>query len=359
MEQFNFETKIQKILSFENLSKQLEEAANLIKNDEILAFPTETVYGLGANALSEVAVKKIFKAKGRPVDNPIIIHVSSVEMFEQLIDKEYFDYRIKKLQESFWPGPLTLIIKKSKIVPYVTTGGLETVAIRMPSNPIALALIQTSGLPIAAPSANLSGKPSPTTANDVYEDMNKRIALIIDGGSTEIGLESTVLDISDPKSIPIILRPGKITKKQLADCLSTQINIFDSTKIKENEIQKNLKSPGMKYRHYAPKADVIIVSSFDDFLKSYKEVSINNVHVGVMLDKNLIGKLNTSEIHFNDSFLFMYTDNEDLGANLYLKLREMDNLGVNLIIIQFDDFNDPTGFGLAIKNRLQKASSKK
>ena len=356
MVHLNYQTKILRITGLENFSEQLQEAADLIKNNEILSFPTETVYGLGANALSETAVKKIFQAKGRPSDNPIIIHVSSIEMFERLIDLSYFDERIKKLQHSFWPGPLTLIIKKSNIVPYVTTGGLETVAIRMPSNKIALMLIKLSNLPIAAPSANLSGKPSPTTAQDVYEDMKGRIPLIIDGGDTEIGLESTVLDVSDPTSTPIILRPGKITKQQIESCLGYEIMVFDSSKLQKEVNQTQVKSPGMKYRHYAPNAELTVVPDLEAFLLKYREITVKYFKIGAIIHKKYSEVLLENNIHLVDSYTFFYTDQEELGSKLFQKLREMDKLGVDFILVQFNDID---GFGLAIQNRLSKASSKK
>ena len=267
-----YATKIQPITNYSNLSNEIQEAAILIKSNEIVAFPTETVYGLGANALNAEAVAKIFQAKGRPSDNPIIVHVSSFEMFTLVTSDIARSDMVKKLQERFWPGPLTLIVQKSNQVPYITTGNLETVAVRMPNNPIALALIHESNLPIAAPSANISGSPSPTTASDVFEDMNGKIPLIIDGGKSEIGLESTVLDISNSSKSPIILRPGKITQIEIEECLGIEVEIFDISTLKAENVENfevKAKSPGMKYRHYAPKAEVELVSDFNSLITMY------------------------------------------------------------------------------------------
>ncbi len=349
-----YSTRIQKISDYSNLSNELADAANLIKNNEVVAFPTETVYGLGANALNEKAVNKIFQAKGRPSDNPIIVHVSSFEMFREVTSNEIPTELVTKLQKRFWPGPLTLIVPKSGQVPYVTTGSLETIAVRMPIHPIALALIENSELPIAAPSANISGSPSPTTAQDVFEDMQGRIPLIIDGGKSEIGLESTVLDISDPLRKPTILRPGKITRSEIEDCIGLSINVFDISKIQKEHSDVQIKSPGMKYRHYAPKAEVELVSDLESLFSRFESSKEHFSKIGIILENQYLTALKDK---IKDNIIYYsYSSLEEFGSNLYFKLREMDKSNVSLIIIQF---NQVSGFGEAIFNRLIKASSKK
>lgn len=351
-----YSTRIQKISNYSNLSIDLAEAANLIKNNEVVAFPTETVYGLGANALSEEAVNKIFQAKGRPSDNPIIVHISNIEMFKNVTSPDLSQELVTKLQKRFWPGPLTLIVPKSEKIPYVTTGGLETIAVRMPIHPIALGLIKESGLPIAAPSANISGSPSPTTAQDVFDDMHDRIPLIIDGGQSEIGLESTVLDISDPLRTPMILRPGKITRSEIESCLGIPIDIFDVSKIQKDHSKVQVKSPGMKYRHYAPKAEVELVSDLKDLFASIEASRDHFSKIGIILEKQYVSKFKAQLKGENNIVFYSYSSLNEFGTNLYFKLREMDKMNVSLIIIQF---NQVSGFGEAIFNRIFKASSKK
>ena len=351
-----FNTKIQKITHLYDLSSELVEAVNLIKSNEVVAFPTETVYGLGANALDEKAVKKIFQAKGRPSDNPIIVHISSYEMFTEVTSLKSNLEIIKKLQKCFWPGPLTLIVPKSDKVPYITTGGLETIAVRMPINPIALALISQSKTPIAAPSANISGKPSPTTAIDVYEDMQGKIALILDGGNSEIGLESTVLDVSDIKRNPTILRPGKVTRREIEECLGMQVDIFDITLLSDGRKELQAKSPGLKYRHYAPKAEVILVNDIDTFIKEYSILKTKFANIGLIFDEKYISPLQSRDVSFKGEVIYSYASLEEFASNLYFKLREMDKKNVPIIIILF---NESQGLAEAIKNRLVKASSKK
>mgnify|MGYP000920559440 CR=1 FL=1 len=234
--------------------ENIEKSANLILNDEIVAIPTETVYGLGANGLSDIAVSKIFKAKNRPQDNPLILHISDYDMMENLVYELNDD--IKEFLNYFWPGPLTVVMKKKDIIPDAVSCGLDTVAIRMPNNEIARSFIKQCGVPIAAPSANISGKPSPTTAEDVFTDMNGKISVILDGGLCNIGIESTVLDLT--KKPYTILRPGFYTKE---DFLKYEDEILiDDAIVTENTIPK---SPGQKYKHYAPKAKVVVISAKD------------------------------------------------------------------------------------------------
>ncbi|MEM2138905.1 MAG: L-threonylcarbamoyladenylate synthase [Candidatus Woesearchaeota archaeon] len=310
-------------------SKEIEKAAELIKKNELVAFPTETVYGLGANALNKDAVKKIFIAKGRPSDNPLIVHICrkkdifNYANFNSLEQKELALKLIKK----FWPGPLTLILPKKEIVPYETTANLETIAIRMPKNKIALKLIKLSNCPIAAPSANLSGKPSGTTFKHVYNDFNGKISCIIKSKKTKFGLESTVIDLT---SKPVLLlRPGAITFEDLKEIIPTIRVIKKFDKIKA-------KSPGMKYRHYSPEAKVIL------FEKSKKQnEKLNNYY------KNLIKKkYKVKIIDFNE---------KNLAKDLYYIFRDADEKKINYLIVKgFDD----NGLGLALMNRLRKAATK-
>lgn len=233
--------------------EELKEAASILRSGGLVAFPTETVYGLGGNALDEDAARKIYAAKGRPSDNPLIAHVSCVEEVAPLV-KEIPEAG-RKLMEAFWPGPLTMIFPKSEKVPYGTTGGLDTVAIRMPDDPVANRLIALAGVPVAAPSANTSGRPSPTTADHVWQDMNGRIEMIIDGGPVGIGVESTIVDVSS--AVPSVLRPGAITMEMLAEVLG-EISV-DPAILGPLSADVRPKAPGMKYKHYAPKADLTLV----------------------------------------------------------------------------------------------------
>ena len=233
--------------------EELKEAASILRSGGLVAFPTETVYGLGGNALDEDAARKIYAAKGRPSDNPLIAHVSCVEEVAPLV-KEIPEAG-RKLMEAFWPGPLTMIFPKSEKVPYGTTGGLDTVAIRMPDDPVANQLIALAGVPVAAPSANTSGRPSPTTADHVWQDMNGRIEMIIDGGPVGIGVESTIVDVSS--AVPAVLRPGAITMEMLAEVLG-EVSV-DPAILGPLSADVRPKAPGMKYKHYAPKADLTLV----------------------------------------------------------------------------------------------------
>lgn len=258
--------------------KDIKKAGEIIRKGGMVAFPTETVYGLGANALDEEAVQKIFQAKGRPSDNPLIIHIAEKKELYNLAEK--VPQKAERLITRFWPGPLTIILKKKSIIPKTTTGGLDTVAVRMPDNKIALALIKESGVPIAAPSANISGKPSPTIVEHVIHDLNGRINMIINGGKTRIGVESTVIDLT--QKIPAILRPGYITLKQIKE----EIGKARMAKRTSN------KSPGMKYRHYAPEAELILIKDKTKIRtilneNENKKISIiKNIH-----EKNLFRKL--------------------------------------------------------------------
>jgi len=306
-------------INFKNpeISK-IKEASNIIKKGGLVAFPTETVYGLGANGLDKKAVKKIFLVKGRPQDNPLILHISEIKQIDSLVNE--IPNNAKKLIKRFWPGPLTIILKKTKIVPDIVTCGLDTVAIRMPDNKIALELIKHAGVPIAAPSANISGRPSPTNAKHVAEDLMGSIDMLIDGGSVSIGIESTVIDLT--QNPPVILRPGKITQKQIE-------KIIGKLQDKNKEFIKIPKSPGMKYKHYSPNAKVIIIKDGKEIKKIIKKYS-----------EKKIKQLN-------------YTDKIKMAKNLFKDFREADKKSYDIIVVK--EVEDK-GFGCAIMNRLRKAS---
>jgi len=258
---------------------QLQEAVDLLRQDQIVAFPTETVYGLGGSAFSETAVRKIFKAKGRPSDNPMIVHISDFEMLSSIV--KTIPENIRKLCERFWPGPLTILFNKSEKIPDIVTAGLNTVAVRMPSQPVALALIKTLGIPIAAPSANLSSRPSPTQAKHVFDDLQGKIPLIIDGGSCNIGVESTVIDVH--KRYSVILRPGGVNLEELREYLP-EIEIYNE-KNNDRLDEFSPQSPGLKYKHYSPKAEIILIEGSIKFF----EERIVSLYSKYHLQRNIIG----------------------------------------------------------------------
>jgi L-threonylcarbamoyladenylate synthase len=255
--------------------KIIERAAKIIKKGGLVAFPTETVYGLGANALNKKAVKKIFEVKKRPLDNPIIVHIADFKNLKKLAKRIPKEAEI--LAKKFWPGPLTFVLFKKKIVPNEVTGGQNTVAIRMPKNKIALELIKKSGVPIAAPSANLAGRPSPTEAKHVFEDFGEKIDLILDGGKTKIGVESTVLDLT--KKSPEILRPGGASFEELKKNLP---NLRLHPSLLGKKLRGKPKSPGMRYRHYAPKAELILAKNSKEIKKLIKKYKKFGKKIGVM-----------------------------------------------------------------------------
>ena len=246
-------TKIERVNPEQIDETIMEEAGRLIAEGELVAFPTETVYGLGGDALHPEAARKIYAAKGRPSDNPLIVHIADFSDMERVARE--VPEAARKLAGAFWPGPLTMIVWKSDAVPMATTGGMDTVAVRMPNHPVALDLIRKSGCLIAAPSANTSGRPSPTEASHVAEDLSGRIAMILDGGPVGIGIESTIIDLTETK--PMVLRPGYITPQMLSEVLGEEV-IIDPGIIAADDTRKP-KAPGMKYKHYAPKADMVIV----------------------------------------------------------------------------------------------------
>jgi L-threonylcarbamoyladenylate synthase len=329
-------------------SASLDEAAKILSNGGTVAFPTETVYGLGANALDEKAVMQIFKAKGRPADNPLIVHVASRDDCTALVRE--IPEKASLLMDKFWPGPLTIIMNRTDIVPDVTTGGLDTVAIRMPKNKIAIELIKRSGKPLAAPSANLSGKPSPTSAEHVIADLFGRIDAVVDGGDVVIGLESTVIDTTS--EIPVILRPGKISKEELEDCIGEVKIGYDDKVHPESE---TVRSPGMKYTHYSPKAGVILVEGDNEAVVNrikelLDDLSMRNAKIGLMLTEN-------TEKYFSgvESFSIGCKDKPEQAAKyLFYGLRFLDLKNVDVIIV--DGSFDPRGIGAAVFNRVRKAA---
>ena len=328
----------------------LKKAANILKNDGLVAFPTETVYGLGANALKEEAVKKIYIAKGRPSDNPLIVHIAKKDDIYPLVDSVPKNALI--LMDKFWPGALTIIFKKSSIIPKTTSGGLDTVAIRMPKNNIALALIKECGFPLAAPSANTSTKPSPTLASHVYKDLNGKIDMIIDGGSCNFGIESTVVEVLDNKVT--ILRPGSITKEMLEKFVD---NVVIDSSILSTNVNLLPKSPGMKYKHYAPLGDVFIINGNIDNIVSYildslKNDKINNIKSLVIASDETIDNYSSFDVLNIGS----RKNIEIIAKNLFNTLRECDNLNMQKIYIE--SFSEE-GVGLAVMNRLKKASDYK
>jgi L-threonylcarbamoyladenylate synthase len=324
----------------------IERASSLIRSGEIVAFPTETVYGLGANALDPLAISKIYQIKGRPSDNPLIIHIGDLNMLSGLVST--ISPREMRMIKKFWPGPITLIFKKSKSVPKITTGGLGTVAVRMPRNIIALALIKRSGLPIAAPSANLSGKPSPTNASHVKEDLDGKVKLILDGGRTEIGIESTVIDMT-PR-IPVILRPGGISKERIEDEIG-EVRFHDTLLGIRSKSKKINKSPGMKYRHYSPNARVVIVEGSktraeEKIIELTKKLKDDGKRVSIMTANRSL-KPNANIVQFLGNNL------DTIARNLFANLRKADKDHIDVIVVQGINYNN-TGF--AIMNRLKKAA---
>lgn len=340
------ETLLLKIDRNEMDVSALEKPADILKNGGLVAFPTETVYGLGANALDSLAIKKIYEAKGRPSDNPLIVHIATFEEMERLVD--WVPDMAIKLMDAFWPGPLTMIFKKSGEVPDIATGGLDSVAIRMPSHPIALELIRQSGVPVVAPSANLSGKPSPTDAAHVVKDLMGRVDCIIEGGSCEVGLESTVLDVTG--EVPVILRPGRVT----AEDIEAVVGSVAVDPAINGDVEFVPKSPGMKYTHYSPEAEVIILTGEEmDVIKQINFMSDNllkmNKRVGIMTCSENFARYRASVVFSLGSKENM----EEIGSNLFDCLRRFDEEAVDIIIAE--SYEDE-GLGQAVMNRLKKAA---
>lgn len=327
-------------------------AGRIIREGGLVAFPTETVYGLGGNAMDREAAARIYSAKGRPSDNPLIVHISRESQVEDIAVN--VSEAARKLMDIFWPGPLTIILAKGSAVPYETTGGLDTVAIRMPNHPVALKLIEEAGVPIAAPSANTSGRPSPTLASHVAEDMDGRIDMIIDGGQVGIGIESTIIDMSG--AIPVILRPGFITREMLEEVIGhVEVDrVVEAKSIEEIGGGYKPKAPGMKYRHYAPKAQLTMY-----------EGSVENV--AQVINKKVEEALKNGKrpaVICTDETMALYkkgciksigarSNQKTIAYNLYQLLREFDDMDVDCI---YGETFYGTGLGQAIMNRLIKAA---
>lgn len=328
--------------------RQLTEAAQILKDGGLVAFPTETVYGLGANALDEEAAKRIYAAKGRPSDNPLIAHISCAEELEALVEE--ISPGGRKLMDRFWPGPLTIIFKKSGIVPYGITGGLDTVAVRMPSDPIASRLIALAGVPVAAPSANTSGRPSPTTADHVYQDMNGRIEMIIDGGQVGIGVESTIVDMSG--EIPTVLRPGAITMDMLQSVLE-EVEL-DPAILGPMKEDIKPKAPGMKYRHYAPKAELILIEGqMEHVVVTINRIAQEKLEQGLRVGIICTGETQSRYLKGVVKNIGSRDREETIAHNLYAVLRDFDDLGMDYI---FSESFSKDRLGQAIMNRLTKAA---
>lgn len=323
-------------------AQSLQEASALLRAGQVVAFPTETVYGLGANALDEKAVRAIFAAKERPADNPLIVHVESIAQLDGLCE---VNATAKQLMDAFWPGPLTLLLKKTVRVPAVTTAGLPTVAVRCPNHPVALALIRESGLPIAAPSANRSGRPSPTSAAHVLEDMQGRIPLILDGGDCRVGVESTVCDVSG--EVPCVLRPGAVTRDMIAAAVGNCILAPSIMRpLKEGE---QAPSPGMKHRHYAPKADMTVFIGEDDQVISTIKAQYDQAeNAWILARTDCLPAFGTRRC------LSLGKDAKEGAHLLFRRLRELDEQNCACIFAQGWEAE---GEALAVMNRMARAAA--
>lgn len=322
-------------------SSAIEKAADLLRQGELVAIPTETVYGLAANALDPVAVKKIYEAKGRPQDNPMIVHITSPQALWELT--EHIPDSAKKLAEAFWPGPLTMILPRGRLVPDVVTAGMDTVAVRAPDHPVARAVIDAAGVPLAAPSANLSGRPSPTTAEHCKHDLSGRIPLILDGGPCRVGVESTVLSLVTP--VPRVLRPGAITPEQIQEVIG--VVAVDPAVYQHLEDDAKVMSPGMKYTHYSPKAKVVLVKGeWEKCRAMLREQTEPGVWALVFEEE-----LNSCPVA---AFSLGPKENPDAQArNLFALLRQLDEKGAQVVFARapLDE-----GVGLAVYNRLIRAA---
>ncbi len=328
--------------------KEIEEAAEEIKKGNLVLFPTETVYGIGANALDEKAVKRIFEAKGRAGDNPLIVHVSNIKMVEEIV-KDISDVE-RKLINKFWPGPLTIIFnrKSKEVIPNVVTANLDTVGVRMPNNEIAIELIEKAKVPIAAPSANISGKPSGTNIEDIIEELQDKVDYILDGGFTDIGLESTVIRVIGDEIN--ILRPGKITKEELEEVVNdVKVDSHVLGKVGKDDV---VASPGMKYRHYAPTTSCMMIYSNDE----NKMISRINEEIKELEQQGkkvlVLGKKEHLDKYIVDNKWNMGSDLNEIAKNIFMLLRKVDKEDFDFVIIEGVESK---GLGLAITNRLIRA----
>ncbi|MCI5620752.1 MAG: threonylcarbamoyl-AMP synthase [Lachnospiraceae bacterium] len=327
--------------------KEMRHAGEIIREGGLVAFPTETVYGLGADALSAEASGRIYAAKGRPSDNPLIVHIAEFKDLAAIAQQ--VPSQAQALADAFWPGPLTMIVRKNSKVPYETTGGMDTVAVRMPSDPIALELIRQSGGYIAAPSANTSGKPSPTMAEHVALDLDGKIPLILDGGPVQIGLESTIIDLTE--EIPMILRPGYITREMLTKVIG---DVETDPGLIAADSDRKPKAPGMKYKHYAPKADLVLIDGDEEKVVAKineltAEAEARGERVGIIGTDETIARYSRGEV----VSIGAREDEDAIAQHLYRILREFDDLGVDRIYSE--SFATPR-IGQAIMNRLLKAA---
>lgn len=319
--------------------------ASMLASGKTVIFPTETVYGLGANALDEEAAAKIYQAKGRPSDNPLLVHIADKEDVYGLV--ENIDGRAKLLMDKFWPGPLTIVFKKKDIIPARTSGGLDTVAIRMPSDQVARDLIRQAGVPIAAPSANISGRPSPTKPEHIIRDMDGRVDGILVGGPCNYGVESTIVDLSN--DVAMVLRPGSITLEMLGEVLG-QVNLDPSLKNKDDNIKA--KAPGMKYKHYSPRAQVYIVRAGDqeDFARRVDELCLDNAKKGL---KTGVMTRSSDQHPYQAQVFDLGESDAEVAKNLFDSLISLDRESIDIAYVPYFE---ERGIGVAIMNRLKKAA---
>ena len=334
------ETKILK-----NDDESIAEAGMIAAQGGLVAFPTETVYGLGASAYDETSVARIYAAKGRPSDNPLIVHIADISDIDRLAESVSAEAR--RLIEAFMPGPFTIILKKSPLVPGAVTAGMDTVGIRFPENDTAQRFIRAAGVPIAAPSANLSGKPSPTEAKHVIDDMTGRIDAVIDGGSCSVGVESTIVDASG--AVPVVLRPGGVTYEELTAVVPE--TVIDPHILESMGEGERPKCPGMKYKHYAPDVEVTVIEgAMDAVKKKIDELLLKN-------SGKVCGVLTMSDNAYDSAVILCAgKTNREYAKNLFSCLREFDKLGAEIV---FAEFEERDGYGLAVRNRLYKAAAQR
>ena len=342
-------TKIIRVPDREPVNPEdLREAAEILRNGGLVGFPTETVYGLGGNALDPDAARKIYAAKGRPSDNPLIVHISCMEELPPLVQE--IPEQARRLAEAYWPGPMTVIFRKSGIVPDATSGGLPTVAVRMPSDPVANALIRLAGVPVAAPSGNRSGRPSPTTAQHMVDDMDGRIEMIVDGGPVQVGVESTIVDLTG--DVPCLLRPGAVTLPMLEAVLG-RVEL-DEALTRPLAPDVHPKAPGMKYRHYAPKADLTLFEGSQkavaaEILRRVEQAEQSGKRAGVLATDESAGLYTRGDVRSVGS----RRHPDSIAHNLFSVLRAFDDDGVDVI---FGEVIPEDDLGLAIMNRMTKAA---
>lgn len=331
-------------LLLDSTQQNIEKAAEILRNGGLVGIPTETVYGLAADALNGKAVAKIFKAKGRPMDNPLIVHIAEFEDIEKYCLVSKIPEKAKILAEKFMPGPITIIMKKSDVIPDEVSAGLDTVAVRCPSHPVARAIIRAAQTPLAAPSANLSGSPSPTTAAHVMNDMNGKIEAVVDGGASEVGVESTVITLAG--DVPCLLRPGKITLEQLRDAIGeVELNKAVLDKLDDNQ---KAASPGMKYKHYSPKAEVILLKGSDEEYIKYVNSKSNGRTAALCCDEDI------PYLKVKTFSLGKRNDYTQQAHRLFDLLREVDRVGG--IDTVYSRLPVCDGVGMALYNRLIRAA---